>query len=82
MPTIQFIQPMGDYLIRVRFDNGTALTLDMKPKLKTMRFQQLRDEKLFCSAVTDGQCIRWNEFIEISVTEIFEIAQIKQLKER
>lgn len=76
MPTITSIQPLSNYVIKVRFDNGTTLTLDMKRKLKTMRFQQLKDKKLFCSAVTDGNCIRWNEFIEISVTEIFEIAQI------
>lgn len=76
MPTIISIQPMCNYMIKVRFNNGTALTLDMKQKLKTMRFQQLEDKKLFCGAVTDGYCIRWNEFIEISVTEIFEIAQI------
>lgn len=76
MPTIISIQPMSDYLIKVRFDNATTVTLDMKHKLKTIRFQQLRDKELFCSAVTDGYSIRWNEFIELSVTEIFEIAQV------
>lgn len=76
MPVIISIQPMSNYLIKVKFNNGTTLTLDMKHKLKTMRFQQLKDKELFCKAVTDGYCIRWNEFIEISVTEIFEIAQI------
>ena len=76
MPIIVGIQPMSDYMIKVRFNNGTTLILDMKHKLKTMRFQQLKDKVLFFSAVTDGYCIRWNEFIEISVKEIFEIAQI------
>jgi hypothetical protein len=75
MLTIISIQPMKNYTIKARFDNGTALTLDMKHKLKTLRFQQLKDKELFCSAMTDGYSIRWNEFIEISVTEIFEIAQ-------
>lgn len=76
MPIIISIQPMSNYIIKVRFNNGTTVTLDMKHKLKTMRFQQLKDKKLFCSAVTDGYCIRWNEFIEMSVTEIFEMAQV------
>lgn len=76
MLTIISIQPMNNYTIKVRFNNGIILTLDMKRKLETMRFQQLKDKELFCSAATDGYCIRWNEFIEISVTEIFEIAQI------
>ena len=76
MPKIIAIHPMSNYLIRIGFDNGTVITLDMKHKFETMRFRELRDKKLFCGAVTDGYCIRWNEFIEISVTEIFEMAQI------
>ncbi|MDD4842913.1 MAG: DUF2442 domain-containing protein [Anaerotignum sp.] len=75
MPIIISIQPMSNYTIKVKFDNGTTLILDMKAKLKTMRFQQLKDKNLFCRAVADKYCIRWNEYIELSVKEIFEIAQ-------
>ncbi|MBR0599927.1 DUF2442 domain-containing protein [Sinanaerobacter chloroacetimidivorans] len=76
MPTITSVQPMRNFMIKVGFDNGTIVTLNMEHKLNTIRFQQLRDRALFCSAVTDGYSIKWNEFIEISITEIFEIAQI------
>ncbi len=76
MPIITSVQPMSNFKIKVKFNNGTVLTLDMKYKLKTIRFQQLRDKGIFCSAITDGYSIRWNEFVEISVTEIFEMAQM------
>lgn len=76
MPIITSVQPMRNFMIKVGFDNGTIVTLNMEHKLNTMRFQQLRDRELFCSAVTDGYSIKWNEFIEISITEIFEIAQM------
>lgn len=76
MPIIISVQPLRNFMIQVGFDNGTIVTLNMEHKLNTIRFQQLRDRELFCSAGTDGYSIKWNEFIEISITEIFEIAQI------
>lgn len=75
MPSIVTIQPLDRYLIEVRFDNGSTIILNMAGKLHTARFRQLRDKKLFESATTDGGSIRWNDLIEISTTEIFEIAK-------
>jgi len=75
LPGIISVQPMENYLMEVRFDNGNAVILDMKSKIQTARFWQLRDKKLFEVATTDGTSIRWNEFTEIYVGEIFDIAQ-------
>lgn len=76
MPEIVSFETMSNYLLKVSFNNGSTVILNMKPKLNTIRFQQLQDKKMFNSAVTDGYSIRWSELMEISVTEIFEMAQI------
>jgi len=75
MPDIVSVQPMDDYLLEVHFSNGHSITLDMKKKIQTARFWQLRDKKLFESAVTDGYSIQWNKFTELYVSEIFDVAQ-------
>jgi hypothetical protein len=66
---------MENYLIKVELNDGKTLILNLAYKLNTIRFQQLKDKELFKSATTDGYCIHWNELIELSNTEIFEISE-------
>lgn len=75
MPSIIGICPMENYLMEVKFSNGNTVILNLANKLNTIRFRQLQDKKLFESATTDGNSIRWNELIEISTTEVFDIVQ-------
>lgn len=74
MPDILSIQPMEDYRMKISLSNGSTIVLNLKTKLRTVRFSPLRDKTLFDGATTDGRSIRWNELIEISTTEIFDIA--------
>lgn len=69
------VQPMSEYLVKVDFNNGNSLILNLENKIKTIRFQQLKDTELFEKVTTDGYCIHFNDFIEISTTELFNIAQ-------
>ncbi|WP_283610666.1 DUF2442 domain-containing protein [Faecalispora anaeroviscerum] len=80
MPGIVSVQPAENYLMEIKFDNGNTVILDMKTKIQTARFWQLRDKKLFEAATTDGTSIRWNEFTEIYMGEIFDIAQSNRKK--
>lgn len=75
MSKIKNVQPMENYLIKVELNDGKTLILNLAYKLNTIRFQQLKDQELFKSATTDGYCIHWNELIELSTTEIFEISE-------
>lgn len=63
----------ADYIITVGFDNGHSVTLDMKKKLHTVRFSDLRNENVFGAAKTDGKAIYWPGGISVSVSEIIEI---------
>ena len=75
MPDIISIRPMDGYFMEVKFSNGSTVILNLEKKLRTVRFSPLRDKGLFQSAATDGNSIRWNELIEISATEVFDIAK-------
>lgn len=78
MPGILGIRPLEGYRMEVRLDNGNVVILNLESKLRTARFRQLRDKKLFDSAITDGESIRWNDLVEISITEILEILQSRR----
>ena len=75
MPDIINIRPMDGYFMEVKFSNGSTVILNLAKKLCTVRFSPLRDKSLFQSTTTDGNSIRWNELIEISATEVFDIAK-------
>ena len=63
----------NDYLVTVRFDNNHLVTIDMKKKLHTARFSELRDEQVFQAVKTDGKSVYWPGGIAISISEIIEI---------
>ena len=62
-----------NYMITVCFDSGHSVTLDMKKKLQTVRFSDLRNEAVFGAAKTDGKAIYWPGGISVSVSEVIEI---------
>ena len=63
----------ADYLVTVHFDNSDSVTIDMKKKLHTIRFSELRNEQIFYAVKTDGKSIHWPGGISISISEIMEI---------
>jgi hypothetical protein len=67
--------PQEDYRLLVQLDNGSSIMLNMESRLQTVRFGMLADKALFRQAATDGSYIRWGDLIEISVTEVFQLAQ-------
>lgn len=74
MKKITKVTLSADYLVTVQFDNSQAVTVDMKKKLHTIRFSELRDEQVFYAAKTDGKAIHWPGGISIATSEIMEIA--------
>lgn len=75
MLRITNVNYLEGYTLKICLNNGNSLILNLESKINTLRFLQLRDRELFKKASTDGYCIYWNELIEISITEAFEIAQ-------
>ncbi|GAU78461.1 DUF2442 domain-containing protein [Fusibacter sp. 3D3] len=75
MSYIQSVMPKENYCIEVFLDNGSCIILNLESRLKTVRFGMLSDKALFNQATTDGSYIRWNNMLEISVNEVFQLAQ-------
>lgn len=75
MSKITGLVPQEDYRIEVLLDNGSSVTLNLESRLETIRFGMLADKELFKRAATDGSYIRWNGKVEISVNELFQLAQ-------
>jgi hypothetical protein len=72
---IKSVVPKKDYRLEVLLENGNSIILNMANRLDTVRFGLLEDKDFFQQAATDGDFIRWNNKIEISASEIFQLAQ-------
>lgn len=75
MSRIANIVPREDYRLEVKLDNGSSVTLNLEGRLHTIRFGMLSDKDIFNQVTTDGNFIRWNEQAEISLNELFQLAQ-------
>ena len=75
MSRIQSISTKEEYQVEVLLDNGSSIILSLKSRLGTIRFGPLADPELFARATTDGSFIRWDDKLEISVSELFQLAQ-------
>jgi hypothetical protein len=69
------VVPLEDFQIEVFLENGSRVILNMKSRIKTIRFGMLADKDFFQKVTTNGQYILWDNKIEISVTELFQLVQ-------
>lgn len=75
MSKIVQVLPKEDYCLEIILDNGSSVNLSLKSRLETIRFGVLADKELFRKATTNGICISWEEKVEISLSEAFQLAQ-------
>ena len=75
MSRIKDVVPKDDYRLEVLLDNGSSVILNLESRLQTVRFGMLSDKQFFKRVTTDGICIRWENKIEISLSEVFHLAQ-------
>jgi hypothetical protein len=75
MSRITGLNPKENYRLEVSFENGSSITLNLESRLKTVRFGLLANKEFFKRAATDGTCISWDGKIEISASELFQLAQ-------
>lgn len=80
MTQIKRVIPMNDYRLEVQLENGSIIILNLADRLNTVRFGLLKDKEFFQQATTDGTLITWDNKIEISASEVFQLAQKRELK--
>jgi hypothetical protein len=75
-----------DGILQVCFNTGNLIFLNMKPKFNSYRFGILSNTKIFLSAVTDGNFIRWYKdkmvVAELGFREIIKWCSEKHIKYR
>ena len=75
MVQIKNVVPLDNHRLEVDLENGSSVTLDFTGRLGTVRFGLLADPEFFCRAETDGTIIKWDNKIEVSASELFQLAQ-------
>jgi hypothetical protein len=73
MKILRVVPNNGQY-ITAYFDNNHSIKIDMKDKLQTARFSNLRNMELFMAPKTDGRAILWSGGISIGISELMEMA--------
>lgn len=62
---------LGDFKIRVEFDNGEIRTIDCKKYLKGEVFAPLKDEEYFKKFYVDGWTISWPNGADIAPETLY-----------
>jgi len=75
MSRIVIVTPKDNHCLEVVLDNGNSVIIDFTSRLHTVRFSMLSDKDYFNTVRTDGIFVRWNYHIEISLSEVFELAR-------
>ena len=77
MAKIKDVETRKGYSLLVELDNGNVIFVNMADKIETVRFYDLRNEKLFEQVETDGYSLYWDfGRIMISLTEIFAMTRV------
>ncbi len=78
MNNIQSVTPLEGFRLQVAFNNGSSITVDLSAKLKTVRFAELSDVKLFNDVRADkagGEAIVCGEGkLKIPLYELIDVA--------
>lgn len=74
MAKITSVTPSAEYRLTICLDNNNAVMLDMGKKLLSIRFSELRDERVFEAVETDGKLVYWPGGFSMDIKEILEIA--------
>jgi hypothetical protein len=72
---ISSAEPMDGCRLRISFDDGSRLILDLSLKMRTTRFRQLAEPGVFGRAQADGERVYWSELAELTVDELLELAR-------
>ncbi len=71
------VEPLENSILRVTFDTGNCVTIDIKPRLKNYRFGVLHDPAVWKTADTDGSFIYWYKnglsVVELAYNEIMKM---------
>ncbi len=65
MGYIRAVIPLEDYRVRMEFNTGSSVTVDLSPKLKTARFAELADQGSLILKQLNGEKTAWKSYQRI-----------------
>lgn len=71
---ISGVKPLKNHVLQVDFVSGSRVLLDLSDYIESLRFRPLKDESVWCSAVTNGMFVRFGD-VELSHNEILEMIE-------
>ena len=72
LPVVVDALYMGDYRIKLEFDNGEKRLVDCEPWLKGDIFQPLKDKSYFQKFFVDGWSISWPNGADIAPETLYQ----------
>lgn len=71
------VEPLEDSILKVTFDTGNCVIINMKSRLSLFRFGVLQNSDIWKSADTDGSFIHWYKnglsVVELAYNEIMKM---------
>lgn len=74
MGSIISVVPMEGYRLVIELNNGSSITVDLSSKLKTARFAELSDKRVFNDVRTDSDNVVWGDgILKISALQLIDV---------
>ena len=77
LPSVTKAKYVKDYLIEVKFNDGTKKTIDFEPWLSGPIFKPLRNKEYFEKFFVDGPTIAWPNGADIAPETLHEAGRVK-----
>ncbi len=65
------VEPLENYILKIKFDNQEVKKFDVKPYLKYKAFEKLKDKKIFNTVKISGLSIAWINGEDICPDELY-----------
>lgn len=74
---VKDVQPLEDYNLLLKFENGEERIFDVKPYLEIGKFQELKDKALFKSVRVSFDSIEWDNQLDLDPELLYEKSSSK-----
>jgi hypothetical protein len=82
LPSVTKAKYIREYLIEVKFNDGTKKVIDFGPWLTGPIFKPLKNKDYFKKFFVDGPTIAWPNGADIAPETLYEAATIKPARNR
>ena len=71
LPRVVNVQPLDDFLLKVKFKDDSVKLFDVKPYLKYPAFQRLNNSSFFSQAHVEHGTVVWDDMLDLSPDSLY-----------